>query len=113
MEYFGTNLTSAGHYRWNLNNDYLQSGSIDFHGLPFNPEGLTKDIPKGGVIFYQGGGFTVLGISGSCSDDRPGTKSIFWVKEIISKSKIIDKIKSNKLASEIINKMPFEINWGS
>lgn len=111
MEYFGTNLTEAGHYRWDLNNDYFQGGSINFNGLPFDPEGLTKHLPKGKTIFYQGGGFTVLGISGSCRDERNGTKSIFWVKDIISKERMIDRVKNDRLSSKIINKMPFEIEW--
>lgn len=111
MEYFGTNLNDAGHYRWNIDNDFFQGGSINFNGLPFNPEELTNHLPKGETIFYQGGGFTVLGISGSCSDDRNGTKSIFWINWIVSKAELIKKIKKNKLAIKIICKIPFEIEW--
>ena len=84
---------------------------ITFKDLPFNPEGLTNNLPKGETIFYQGGGYTVFGISGSCIDTRPGTKSIFWVKETISRDEIIDCIEMNEIAMKIINTMPFKVQW--
>ena len=73
MEYFGTDLQSAGHYMFNIDKDYMRSLRNSFEYLPFNPEGLTNRLPKGEVVFYQGGGFTVIGISGSCTDTRGGT----------------------------------------
>src|SRR5574343_1134443 len=80
MEYFGTNLTEHGHYSWDLTGDRMvKIGLLPKH-TPFNPEELTINLPKGEVIYYQSSKFTVLGISGSCKDERNGTKSIFWVK---------------------------------
>ena len=111
MEYFGTDLRSAGHYRVNIDNGFGYHQSIRFDDLPFNPEQLTNGLQKGEVVFYQGGGYTVIGIAGSCTDLRPGTKSIFWVKEIIDKSEMIKKIMKNKTAIEIIAKMPFKVKW--
>jgi hypothetical protein len=111
MEYFGTNLTEYGHYRWSLENDRMTNLGISFRDLPFHPEDLTNNLPKGEVIFYQGGGYTVVGISGSCKDGRPGTKSIFWIKEIISKSEMVQKIMQNPSSLKIINAIPFEILW--
>jgi hypothetical protein len=114
MEYFGTNLTEYGHYRWNLENDHMRFGkNLLFSDLPFHPEYLTNNLPAGKVVFYQGGGYTVIGISGSCKDERGGTESIFWVKEIISRSEMIDRIISHPAASKIIQSMPFEIDWES
>lgn len=111
MEYFGTKLDDHGHSRSNLDGEYMVSLWNKFDDLPFHPENLTNKLPKGEVVFYQGGGFTVLGISGSCIDDRPGTKSIFWVKEIITRGQMIERINQNKLAMKIINAMPFEVKW--
>lgn len=112
MEYFGTSLTEHGHYRWNLDkNQMIFSGGLLFNDLPFHPENLTNNLQKGEVVFYQGGGYTVLGIAGSCKDTRGGTKSIFWVKEVISKPEMIEKIKNNPLAMKLIDAMPFEIKW--
>jgi len=111
MEYFGTDLTECGHYRWNIDDEYLENSKLRFDDLPFHPEGLTNNMSNGSVIYYQGGGYTVIGICGSCKDRRPGSKSIFWVKEIITKEEMIDKIKQNKLAMKIINAMPFDIVW--
>lgn len=110
MKYYGTGLTSAGHNIFDMSGDYMNSEGINFSQLPFHPEELTNNLPNGQVVFYQGGGFTVLGISGGCYDKRPGTKSIFWLKESLSKEEIVNRIKENKLAMEIINAMPFEVN---
>ena len=109
MEYFGTSLTEHGHYRRDLNN--WHGISIRFDDLPFNPGHLTNNLKKGEVVFYQGGGYTVIGIAGSCKDERPGTKSIFWVNEIITKEEMIERIKSNEIAMKIINAMPFVVNY--
>lgn len=111
MEYFGTDLQVAGHYRVNIDNGFSYHTSIRFNDLPFNPEELTNGLPRGEVIFYQGGGYTVIGIAGSCTDQRGGTKSIFWVKEIIDKPEMIKRIMANETAVKIIAKMPFEIKW--
>jgi hypothetical protein len=111
MEYFGTNLTEHGHYRFDIDGERLVKTWQKFNDLPFHPENITTNLPNGEVVFYQGGGFTVLGISGSCVDERPGSKSIFWVKEIISKEEMIIRIHSNKCARAIIDKMKFIINW--
>ena len=83
----------------------------EFRDLPFHPEYLTSELPKGEVIFYQGGGFTVLGIAGSCKDERPGTKSVFWVKKIITKEEIVKVIMQNIPAMKIINALPFKVRW--
>jgi len=112
MEYFGTNLTEAGHYCWLLNGERISrvEGAM-FNNIPFHPEYLTNNLPVGEVVFYQGGGYTVIGIAGSCIDTRGGTKSIFWVKEIITKNEMIERIKQNSLAIKIITNMPFKIKW--
>ena len=111
MKYFGTNLQEHGHYVFDIYGDSMQRLGISFEGLPFNPEELTRELPKGSVIFYQGGGFTVIGISGSCKDGRPGTKSIFWVKEILLYDEMKNRIISNQAAKKIIDSMPFKVKW--
>ena len=108
MEYFGTNLSEHGHYRWDINGEYMVNKWMDRKDLPFNPDELTHDLPKGEVVFYQGGGYTVLGIAGSPKDTRPGTKSIFWVKENLSRQEMIERIKSNPVAMKLITAMPFK-----
>ena len=111
IEYFGTNLSEHGHYTWSIQNRIMNKTWLNFQSLPFNPEELTNNLIKGSVIFYQGGGFTLIGISGSCKDTRPGTKSIFWVKEIISRDQMIGRIKEDEICIKLIEAMPFEINW--
>lgn len=110
MEYFGTDLRDHGHFRWTLTEHGPSKRSLNFKGIPFNPEELTKNLPKGSVVFYQGGGFTVLGISGSCVDDRPGTKSIFWVNETIEKSEMVERVKAQPFFIKMIDQMKFKVN---
>lgn len=109
MEYFGTNLTEHGHYSWDLSGDRMAKTGLLPKNTPFNPEELTNNLPKGEVVYYQSSKFTVLGISGSCKDDRNGTKSIFWVKELLSRQEIWERINENKLAKAIVNAMPFRV----
>ena len=111
MEYFGTSTTDHGHYRWILTETEMKKTWTKFDDLPFHPENLTNNLPKGETTFFQGGGFTVIAIAGSCKDERPGTKSVFWVKEIIGKSFLIQRIMESAPAMKIIRAIPFEIKW--
>jgi hypothetical protein len=111
MEYFGTNLTEHGHYTWDLKGTKMvKIGLLPKH-TPFNPEELTRHLPKGHCVFYEGGDYTVFAISGSPLDTRPGTKSVFWVRENLSREQMIDRIKENKTAMSIINAMNFDVKW--
>lgn len=113
LEYFGTNLTEHGHYRFILTENGMQKNWSKFDDLPFHPEYLNNNQQKGDVSFFQGGGFTVLAICGSCKDERPGSKSVFWVKEILNIEQIIAVIKQNKIAMSIIKTMPFNVSYFS
>jgi hypothetical protein len=111
MKYFGTSTIEHGHYSWDLSGEVMKKIGLLPKDTPFNPEELTKNLPAGETIFYQGGGFTVFGIAGSCIDDRPNTKSIFWVKEICTKGTLIMMINQNKHSCKIIQSIKFPINW--
>lgn len=112
MEYFGTNTRECGHYRWQFDKDgWLIKNWIKFDDLPFHPEELTNNLPKGEVVFYQSASFTVIAISGSCIDSRPGCKSVFWEKDIFTKEEMIERIMSYRGAVEIISSMPFKVKW--
>lgn len=112
MEYFGTSLNEHGHYRFLLEGDGMSKLYNHFEKLPFYPECITQGYLKNGdVVFYQGGGLTVIGIYGSCKDDRPASKSIFWVRELITREEMIEKIKQQPMAMKIINAMKFEVKW--
>ena len=111
MNYFGTSLKEHGHYLWDLREGIMIKCGLNFKHFPFSPESLTNNLLKGEVIFYQCTGYTVVGIAGSCTDERQGTKSIFWVTEIISFDKMKERILNEPVAKKIIDKMPFEIIW--
>lgn len=109
MEYFGTNLTEYGHYRWLLTERGLVRQRNTFDDLPFHPEELTRNLKKGEVAYYQGGGFTALAIAGSCKDSRGGTQSVFWVRLNLGRQEMIELIKQIEVAMLIINAMPFNV----
>lgn len=110
LEYFGTNLDSHGHYFWDLSLDSFGRSNRRFHELPFNPEGLPyPKMRKGFWEFYNFARFSILAISGSCKDDRGGTKSIFFIEEMITQEEMIKIIKDSKIAMKMINQMPFEV----
>jgi hypothetical protein len=111
MEYFGTDLNESGHFRFIVDGEHMVRTRDRFYDLPFNPEELTNNLPKGEVAFYQGGGFTVLAIAGGCKDQRPGTKSVFWVKEIVTRGQLVTQIMQSAPAMKIIRAMPFEVRW--
>ncbi len=111
MEYFGTNFRDYGHYIFNIDGQYMLKIGIRIDELPFNPEQLTNELSNGSVVYYQGGGYTVIGIAGSCKDERPGTKSVFWVNELLERNKMIGLILEHHLASKIIEALPFVVQW--
>ena len=111
MNYFGTDLDTHGHYVFKLNESTMVKTWLKLDNLPFDPEGLTRNLHKGEVVYYNGGGYTVIGISGSCKDDRAGTKSIFWVREDLTFIDMYDLIHGNPMAIKILASMSFFIRW--
>lgn len=110
MEYFGTSLTSHGHYTWDLSGDSMVKKRL-MPNTPFNPYELNKSQKKGSVVFCtdNNNGLTIIAIEGSCIDNRGGTKSVFWVYEILSKEEMIEILMSNKHSKKIIEAMPFDV----
>lgn len=128
MNYFGTDLREAGHFVWMISKsgEGLGDRSLNFKDIPFDPEELVNPengyyLKRGAVRWYKftgqnivsiyGSCYTVCAICGSCSDDRIGSKSVFWVKEDITYEEMKERILSTKICKEIIEKMPFEVNW--
>lgn len=129
MNYFGTNLNSAGHYFWKLDGEYMTSLGLSFpkgeNGIPlslylqwpFNPEDMPRrekgeGVYKGQVKYYRENGYTICAIEGSCKDDRPGTKSVFFTDEPLKFWELAVKIMSIPAAKRIIEQMPFKVKWG-
>lgn len=111
MEYFGTNLSEHVHYRWVILNGALHRQYTKFDDLPFHPEYLTDNMEKGEVSFYQSSSYSVIAINGSPKDERPGSKSVFWEKEKLSREDLIKRIKENETAMALIDAMPFVVLW--
>ncbi len=116
IHYFGTELTNAGHYFWELEGDGFYRSRIRFENIPFNPEGMPvapkgEGIKNGTVKFYHLANYSICAIQGSPKDTRPGSKSIFfWDKEIDEQS-MIGIIKKTPIAMKIINQMPFNVEY--
>ena len=107
LYYFGTSLNKCGHYFWELD-DRLNHSEIYFQHIPFDPEQLTDHLKRNGEwVFHNYKGYSILAISGSCTDTRKGSKSVFWVKEKLSQNKLIERIINTSMAVTIINQMPF------
>jgi hypothetical protein len=115
MNYFGTNLTSAGHYFWTLEDDKLHTPRLSFVDYPFDPYTiLDKKRPryvKGETGFLQIDGYSVLAIEGSPTDDRWGTVSVFFVRELIDRELLCERILAHPFAKQIIACMPFDVLW--
>jgi len=112
MNYFGTDLREHGHYFWQLEGGTMRKIPYNFKDYPFNPEDLPKrevgeTIRKGDVKFYHIDGYTICAIEGSCVDNRWGTESVFFIKEILEDKEMIKRILSIPIALSIINQMPF------
>jgi hypothetical protein len=122
MNYFGTSLTSHGHYFFKLRGDQMNDIGLSFpkgEGIPimkykewpFNPEKMPDSRMKGDAEYYQINGYSIYAICGSCKDERGGTKSVFFTTETLTKEELKDKILSIPIAKSIIDQMPFKVMW--
>jgi len=118
MYYFGTNLREHGHYLFNPEGDSLypiSSRDLRLDMLPFDAYDMKRSpkdpIRKGDVAYYQQGGYSVMAIEGSCLDTRYGTRSVFFVKEALTKEELKERILSIPIAKRIIERMPFKVDW--
>lgn len=112
LNYFGTGLTSAGHYFWELEEERMnESKTISFKDIPFDPEHIITYKPLGTVEYSRFGEYMVCAIEGSCTDERPGSHSIFWTTEQITYDDFKEAILSIPSARKIIDQMSFKVNW--
>jgi hypothetical protein len=120
--YFGTALDAAGHYFFKLENDRMIDKGLSFpkgSGMPitkidqwpFNPEDLPKSRRNGDSEYLQIDCYSIYAICGSCKDGRPGSKSVFFTPENVSKDDFKAIILNTQIAKTIIEKMPFEVRW--
>ncbi len=119
-QYFGTDLNQAGHYLFDISADgesFSNYGTSRFYHLPFHPESLCQDNAEKGSVLWSYfasksmGNFTVCCIVGSCSDKRPGSKSVFIHKGSLNYGQVKELIISTPICAQIINKFNFKVNW--
>ena len=112
LYYFGTELNMSGHSMWEMGGSQLHRNQMTLGDCPFNPEALPYlKYNNGDLGHYQCFGFSILAICGSCQDARPGSKSVFWAEGIFTLDEMKSKILSIPIGKQIIDKMPFKINW--
>lgn len=116
MKYFGTNLSSAGHYFFELEGEIIRRTNLWFSDLPFDPEKMPSyekgEVQnKGDVKFYHSNGYNICAINGSCIDKRWGCKSVFFTTENLTNIELMEKILSIPVAKKMIEQMPFEVRW--
>lgn len=112
--YFGTSLTSAGHYFWTIGSDGLRSARISFSEIPFNPEELPRH-PKGEYnyfhdghcAFYKENGYSIFAITGSCKDHRPNSKSVFFTKDDLTFQQLWETLCEYPVFREMLGQMDF------
>jgi hypothetical protein len=107
MRYFGTNLTNCGHYFWRVSegghNLIAEPSSNTFKSIPFNPEGLTMGLKrKGESIFLNIEDYSILAIEGSPYDVRGGSKSVFFIDEILTEEEMRERVESIPICKKII-----------
>lgn len=113
--YYGTNLSQAGHYYWELEKDNLKYLGLRMEKPKFfSPYDYPEyehgeKMRKGKSQFLHLNGHSILAIEGSCSDNRFGTRSVFFIEGIMEKDKFIELLKSHKIFNEMVDQMNFEI----
>jgi len=110
LNYFGTNLTSSGHYYWSIGDGFYSYTSLQ-DSLTWNPEGLTKGYQNGLVTVITINVLNIIAIDGSPYDRRPGSKSIFWADRNTKFIDLKEAILTLKASKAIIEQMPFEVRW--
>ncbi len=123
LNYFGTDLRTSGHFIWSIqpSGTDLTNMNLNTKAIPFDPEELTNpekgfELRIGTVRWHRFGNYTVCAIQGSCSDDRPGSKSVFWVNEKIKFDELRDLILNITICKKIIDKLELsnnvKVEWG-
>ena len=105
MKYFGTTLTTAGHYLFDLHKNGFGNTYYDFKTIPFNPEEYPKQILRGQFAIYHVEDYTILAYCGSPIDMRGGCKSVFIENRDLPDNEMIDLVMSYPIAVQIIEKL--------
>lgn len=118
INYFGTSLTTAGHYFWKLEDKRMSLSVLYFKDIPFSPESVPMSRIRGDTEEYAMSDFTngkcyvIIAVCGSCADDRQGCRSVFWVESnTVDFEGLKKKIMETPAAMAIINKMPFPVKY--
>lgn len=106
--YFGTSLTTAGHYFHTVKDISLHEiyDKSMWEELPFNPEELPKNCKKLGEYEYlQIGEYSIIAFLGSPYDRRGGCKSVFFVKANLTENELYEMVTDRPIVLKIIEKI--------
>lgn len=107
LYYFGTSLTSAGHYIWALYDDSMGYSSTNYDEMfrYFNPEKMPYGDNYnrlGATEFYFENGFSIWAICGSCYDKRPGSKTVFFIKKQLQPEEMWQMLEALPIVKKIL-----------
>lgn len=113
MYYYGTDLREAGHYFWHITERGLERHSEAFrqllnHSFPFDVYKHAKE-QKGTTLYRYENGYSIVSITGSCSDQRGGTVSVFFKQGEFSMKEMLEEMRTYEVVKKMIAKMPFSI----
>lgn len=118
--YFGTNLTTSGHFMWNLSNDYFIDPKFfkDYKNIlpadapdPYDIFFVRAAKELGDTFFIQKASYTVCAINGSCIDARDTAISVFYVDRPIAPGPFMAELHQHPLASKIMRALRFPLNY--
>lgn len=115
--YFGTDLTSAGHHLWEINDEGTDLGRKFYakNKLPFCPDYICEGLAFGQISWQHHNLpneiYTVCAISGGVADNRPGGKSVFVIYGAVPFMQAKEIILNTPICKKLIDKMNFQINW--
>ena len=105
-------MGQPGHYFWIVSEHVLSRSERNRKNiLPFNPEALPwingKYVSEqtGQFCIYNFAGFTIIAYAGSPADNRPGSKSVFFVEADLSNEEMMKLILLTPMSKAIIDEI--------
>jgi hypothetical protein len=112
LHYYGTSLTTHGHYVFTVEDGRLVSSRASYEHIPFDPYKVVDlQAPKGTVKFIQFPQQAALAIVGSCTDKRQGTVSVFWIEGRVTEADFKARLLATPLVQQLLAQMTFTVQW--
>lgn len=119
LHYYGTSLASVGHYFWNISENGKELISWNFNGWDILPFHIEKLVPTetgaktayGIVEDKTGLATTYLAFTGSPSDKRAGSVSVFFTAGEHSENEMIEAINNTQICPLILKLVANNVDY--